>query len=53
MKRRILLSAIITIALCICLITGATYAIFTSESTVNIAVTSGKVDVVATVDTWK
>lgn len=53
MKRRILLSAIITIALCICLITGATYALFTSESKVNIAVTSGKVDVVATVDTWK
>ena len=38
-----------SIVLCVSLIAGATFAIFTSESKVNIAVTSGKVDVVATI----
>ncbi len=50
MKKKIILSAIMSIALCVSLIAGATFAIFTSESKVNIAVTSGKVDVVATID---
>ena len=36
--------------LCFCLIGGATFALFTSESTLNVAITSGKVNVVATVD---
>ncbi len=49
-KRNIVISAILSLALCVSLIAGATFAIFTSESKVNIAVTSGKVDVVATID---
>ena len=50
MKKKALLSSILTIALCISLIAGSTFALFTSTSDVNISVTSGKVDVVATVD---
>jgi len=48
-KRSIIISAILAIIMCASLIAGATLAIFTSESKVNIAVTSGKVDVVATI----
>ena len=47
-KKKMLLSSIMVIALCLSLIAGSTFALFTSESKVNIAVTSGKVDVVAT-----
>ena len=55
MKKRskILLSAILTIALCLSLIAGSTFALFTSESKVNIAVKSGKVKVTAAVDDLK
>ena len=53
MKKKVILSAIMSIALCISLIAGATFAIFTSESSVNIAVTSGKVKVVAEVSDFK
>ncbi len=49
-KTKVLVSAILSIVLCVSLIAGATFALFTSESNVNIAVTSGKVDVVASVD---
>ena len=49
-KRNIIVSAILSLCLCVSLIAGATFAIFTSESKVNIAVTSGKVDVVATIN---
>ena len=55
MKRKILLFSMLTIALCLSLICGATYALFTSESKVNIAVSSGKVEMVASVEnveTW-
>ena len=45
MKKRIILSSVITMLLCLCMIGGATYALFTSETSVNIAVTSGKVKV--------
>ena len=48
-KRNIVISAILSLALCVSLIAGATFALFTSESNVNIAVTSGKVNVVATI----
>ncbi len=48
-KRNIIISAILSLCLCVSLIAGATFAIFTSESKVNIAVTSGKVNVVATI----
>ena len=51
MKRKILLSSIITIALCICLIGGTTFALFTSKVKTSIAVTSGNVDVLAVINT--
>lgn len=50
MKKKILLSSILVIALCVSLIAGSTFALFTSESKFDISVTSGNVDIVATVD---
>ena len=55
MKRRVLLASLLTIALCCCLVCGATYALFTSESKVDIVVSSGKVQLKANVEniqTW-
>ncbi len=46
-SKKILLSSILTILLCASIIVGSTYALFTSESTTNVAITSGKVEVVA------
>ena len=50
MKTKILVSSLLTIALCISIIAGASFALFTSESTVNVAVTAGNVEVIATVE---
>lgn len=47
MKKKILLSSVLTIVLCLSLIAGSTFALFTSESTVDVAVTAGKVNVTA------
>lgn len=47
---KIILSAMLTLVLCVALISGATFALFTSSSEVNIAVTSGKVQVAATAE---
>jgi len=56
MKKIALLSSIVTILLCLSLIAGSTFALFTSTSKVNVAVTAGNVDVVASIDqtlkTW-
>ena len=52
-KRKTLLTALVSIILCISLIAGATFAWFTSKNDVNIAVSSGKVDIVATVKNVK
>ncbi|MBR1675954.1 MAG: leucine-rich repeat protein [Clostridia bacterium] len=49
-KKKTLLSAILAIVFCMSLIAGSTFALFTSESKVNIAVQSGKVEVVASVE---
>ena len=49
MKKSIVTS-ILVIALCFSVIAGATFALFTSESKVNVAVTSGNVEVVATAE---
>lgn len=49
-KTKVVVTALLAIVLCISLIAGATFALFTSESSVNVAVSSGKVDVVATLD---
>lgn len=45
--KRLLLVSVMTVIMCVSLIAGATFALFTSESQVNIAVTAGKVDVTA------
>jgi predicted ribosomally synthesized peptide with SipW-like signal peptide len=49
MKKKILLSSIAVIALCLCLIAGSTYALFTETTSVNIAVTAGDLNVAATI----
>ena len=48
MKNKIIVSSILTIALCLSMIAGSTFALFTSQSQVNVAVTSGTVKIVAT-----
>ena len=45
MKKKVLLSSIATIALCFCLITGSTFALFTDTTEFNVAVTSGDVEI--------
>ena len=50
MKKKILLSSIVTIALCLCMIAGSTFALFTDTSeTMNVTVNSGKVDISASI----
>ena len=51
MKRKTIITSVLVIVLCLGLISGSTFALFTSESSVNIAVTSGKVDVKASLKT--
>ncbi|MBQ3505941.1 MAG: hypothetical protein IJA89_04120 [Clostridia bacterium] len=48
-KNKVLLTSMATIAMCASLVAGGTYALFTSESVVNIAVTSATVNVQATI----
>lgn len=48
-KRSIIVSAMLVIAICLSLTVGATFALFTSESKVNVAVTAGTVKVTATI----
>ena len=47
MKSKVLLSSILTIVLCLSLIAGSTFALFSSESKVNVAVNSATVKVEA------
>ena len=49
MNKKAIITSILLIVLCLSLISGSTYALFTSESKINIAVTSGKVDVRANI----
>ncbi len=49
-NKKVILSSILSLVLCLSLIAGGTFALFTSESKTNIAVTSGTVKVVATID---
>jgi predicted ribosomally synthesized peptide with SipW-like signal peptide len=49
-KTKVLLSSLLAISMSASLATGATYALFTSTSSVNVSVTAGKVDVKATID---
>lgn len=53
MKKRMLLSSIMMIVLCVSLISGATFALFTSESKTNITIQSGKVEVVSIISDLK
>ena len=48
MKNKILVSSILTIALCLSMIAGSTFALFTSESKVDVSVSSATVSVTAT-----
>ena len=50
MKKKIILSSIVTIALCLSLITGSTFALFTSEANFNIAATAGQVKIEASLE---
>ena len=52
-KRGIILTSLASIAFAGSLLAGSTYALFTSESTTNIAVNSGTVDVTATINDMK
>lgn len=47
MKRRIITSSILAILVCLCIIAGATFALFTDKTEFNIAVTSGDVEIYA------
>ncbi len=49
MKKKIVAS-VLSLAMCASLITGSTYALFTSDIETNIAITSGTVDVEATIE---
>lgn len=49
MKKKTIATSVLAIAMSASLAVGGTYALFTSESKVNVAITSGKVEVVATV----
>ena len=50
MNKKRLLTSLMSIAMLASITTGATYALFTAEDTANIAVTSAKVRVKATLD---
>lgn len=52
-RSKVIATSIATIAMCASLVVGGTFALFTSESEVNIAVTSGKVDVKASVENFE
>ncbi len=51
-NKKVILSSILSLVFCLSLIAGATFALFTSESKTNIAITSGKVEVVATIENF-
>ena len=52
-KRNVIVSSFMAIALCMSVVAGATFALFTSDSSVNIAITSGNVEVTATASALK
>jgi hypothetical protein len=53
MKKKVLLTSIMTIVLCLCLIAGSTFALFTSQSEVGIEVTAAKVEMTANISALK
>lgn len=50
MKKKVFMSSILTIAICLCLIAGSTFALFTSEAQTDVAITAATVKLVATID---
>ena len=50
MKIKVLLTSAMTIALCLCVIAGSTFALFTESKTVKMTITAGALDVDAVVD---
>ena len=50
MQKKVLLSSILVIALCFSVIAGSTYALFTDTKSTNITITSGDVEVEATLN---
>ena len=50
MKKTVLVSSILTIVLCVSIIAGSTFALFTSQDDVNIAVTAGQVKMDAAIE---
>lgn len=52
MKKKVILGSTLAILMCSSLITGATMALFTSDTKVNISVSGGKVDVSATLKSY-
>lgn len=53
MKKKVLLSSMATIVLCLCLIAGSTFALFTSQKELDVEVTSGKVSIDASIEDFK
>ncbi len=52
-NKKIILSSALSLVLCLSLIVGGTFALFTSESQVNIAITSGTVKIETEITDWE
>jgi len=53
MKKKTLLPSIMTIIVCLCIITGSTFALFTDTSVLNVSVTAGNVKLTANLEELK
>ena len=53
MKKKALIASLLTFALCLGILAGATFALLTSESKINIVTTAGDVDVSAAINSFK
>ncbi len=49
MNKKVILSGILSLVLCVSIIAGGTFALFTSEAQANIAITAGNVEVTASI----
>ncbi len=52
-KKKIIATSVLSLAMCTSVITGATYALFTSESETNVSINAGNVKLVATLNLTK
>ncbi len=50
MKKKLLINSILSVIMCLSVIAGSTFAVFTADQKVNVAVNAATVNVVATVD---